>query len=80
VVSQRGKCLFHVKTPALGDDTLGLLDDDAAVESMVELVVDDLGLERAAVLQNGDGGDVGERLGDDEVGLPPSPPARLGTG
>ena len=54
----------------LGDHALGLLDDDAAVERVVELLVEDLRLERGAVLEDGDGGDVGERLGGVDVGSP----------
>ena len=58
----------------LGQHPFGLLDDDAAVERVVELLVDDLGLEGGAVLEDGDGGDVGERLGGGDVGLAPSRP------
>ena len=76
VVAQRGEGLFHVEAGAFGDHALGLLDDDAAVEGVVELLVDDLGLERGAVLEDGDGGDVGEGLGGVDVGL--SHLARLG--
>ena len=47
---------------------------------MVELLVDDLGLERGAVLEDGDGGDVGERLGGVDVGLSHLARARRGTG
>jgi hypothetical protein len=36
-----------------------LFNDDAVIESMVELLVYDLGLERGTVLQDGDGGHVG---------------------
>jgi hypothetical protein len=43
VVAQCGKGLFHVEALPLGDDSFGLLDDDAAGERMVELSVEDLG-------------------------------------
>ena len=65
---KRGERLLHVEAVPLGDHAFGLLDDDAAVERVVELLVEDLGLERGAVLEDGDGGDVGERLGGVEVG------------
>ena len=60
---------FHVDAFPLGDHPFRLLDDDAAVQSVVELFVEDLSLERGAVLEDGDGGDVGERLGGLDVGL-----------
>ena len=53
----------------LGDHPFRLFDDDAAVQSLVELFVEDLNLRRGAVLKDGDGGDVGERLGRVDVCL-----------
>ena len=52
---------------SLGDHPLGLLDDDPAGEGLGELLVEELGVERGAVLEDGDGGDVGERLRGDDV-------------
>ena len=68
VVAQPRERLLHVEAKPLGQHTFGLLDDDAAVQSIVELLVHDLGLLGSAVLENGDGGDVGESLGGDDVG------------
>jgi hypothetical protein len=42
--AQSRERLFHVKALALSDHSLGLFDDDAAVERVVELFVDDVGL------------------------------------
>src|SRR5205823_2470121 len=67
MATQPGEGLLHVKVGALGQNPLGLLDDDAGVESFAELVVQHFGLERGAVLQNSDGADVGEGLGGGDV-------------
>jgi hypothetical protein len=61
--------LFEVDAEAFGEHAFGLFDDDAAVEGVVELVVEALGLVGGAVLQDGDGGDVGHGLGGVDVGL-----------
>jgi len=47
---------------------LALLDDDAAIERVLALLVDDLGFERGAVLEDGDGGDIGQSLGGFDIG------------
>ena len=52
-----------------GDDALGLLDRDAALEGVVELIDHDVGLAGGAVLEDGDRGDVGQRPGGDDVGF-----------
>ena len=43
-------------------DTLCLLDKDPAVQSRLELFGDQVGLVYGALLEEADGGDVGERL------------------
>ncbi len=62
VVAQRGKGLFHGEAQSLGHHAFGLLDNDAAVERHLELLVHELPLERGAVLENRDRGDIGESL------------------
>src|SRR5579862_3672533 len=52
VGAQRGERLFHVEVLSLGNDPLGLFDDDATVERVVELLVEDLGLERGTMLKD----------------------------
>ena len=69
VVAQRQERLVHVETRPLGHHPLGLLDDDAAVEGVLELLVHDLGLADDPMVQDGDGGDVGQGLGRVHVGL-----------
>ena len=49
VATQRSEGLFHVEPESLGDHPLGLLDDDAAVERVGELLVEDLRFERGSV-------------------------------
>ena len=67
VVAQTGEGLFHVQPLALGDHALGLLDHDATVQGVVELLVDDLGAARRVVLEDGDGGHIGQGLGGDHI-------------
>ena len=53
----------------LGDHAFGLFDDDATAERVVELLVHHLALAQRAVLHDADGGDVGKRLSNVDVGL-----------
>src|SRR3954454_11057044 len=46
VAAQPCEGVLHVETGPLAQHALGLLDEDAAVESVVELLVHHLGLER----------------------------------
>jgi len=46
--AQSKERLLHVEAFSLGHHPLGLFDDYAAVESVLELLVHDLGLERVA--------------------------------
>ncbi len=55
---------WSISKPALS----GLLDDDAAVEGVLAQLVDDLGLERSALLEDGDGTDIGQGLGGTDIG------------
>ena len=48
-------------------DTLGLLDQDPAVQSRLELFGDQVGLVDGTLLEEPDGGDVGERLRQRQV-------------
>ena len=73
VVAQSRERLLHVEAFSFGHHALGLFDDDAAVESVLELLVDDLGLERGPVLEDGDGGDIGQGLGGFDIGRCISP-------
>src|SRR3954465_15189911 len=76
VAAQPGERLLHVEVGPFSEHSLRLLDDDAGVQGLAELVVEHLGLDRGTMLQDGDGGDVGEGLGRDDVGL--LEPAALG--
>ena len=67
--AQEVEGLVHAEVLPFGDHALGLFDDHPAVEGVAELLVDELGLERGAVLENGDGGHVGQRLGGTNVGV-----------
>ncbi len=67
VSAQRRERLFHVEVFPLGHHALGLFDDYAAVEGVLELLVHPLGLERGAVLEDGDGGHIGQGLGGFDV-------------
>jgi hypothetical protein len=58
VIAQRGERLSHDETFPLGDHPLGLFDHDAAVEGVLQLFVQDLGLVRFSLLKDGDGGDI----------------------
>jgi hypothetical protein len=58
----RGEGVLHVEPFPFSDHSRGLRDDDAGVEGVVELRVEDLGLEGGTLLENGDGGNVGECL------------------
>jgi hypothetical protein len=60
VFPQQRECLLHREASALGDHSFGLLD---AVERVVELLVENVSFECGAVLKDGDGGHIGERLG-----------------
>ena len=46
VRAQGREGLSRVEACSLGDDALGLLDDDAAIGGVLELLVEDLGLEK----------------------------------
>ena len=63
VVAQGGEGQLHVEAGSLGDHTLGLLNDDPAVEGVLELLVEDLGFEGGAVLEDGNSRDVSQGLG-----------------
>src|SRR4051794_31929672 len=68
VAAQGGERLVHVDVQPLGEDALGLLDQNAAVQCGLQLNDHGVGLEIGAMLQDGGGGDVGQRLGDPNVG------------
>ncbi|MGH9022902.1 MAG: hypothetical protein ACRDV9_07365 [Acidimicrobiia bacterium] len=71
VFAKAGEGLLHVEAVAvpLGHHAFGLLDHDTADESTVELFGDQLSLGDRPVLENGDGGYVGQSLGGEDVGL-----------
>jgi hypothetical protein len=54
----------HLDATALREHALGLLDDDAAVQRALELVVHQTCFANAAFLEEADGGDICERLTD----------------
>ena len=67
VVPQAPECLIHVGVASLGDLAFGLFDYDSAVEGAAQLAVEGLGVVDDPVLQDGDGGDVGESLGGRDI-------------
>ena len=50
MVAQGRERPLHVEVFSFGDHSLGLFDDDPAVECVLEFLVDDLGFEGGAVL------------------------------
>ena len=62
VVAQGGEGLLHVEALVFGDHALGLLDHDAAVEGFLSCSLRSWVSSGGPVLQDGDGGDVGESL------------------
>jgi Lipopolysaccharide assembly protein A domain len=67
VAAEPAEGLVDGELTALGDPALGLLDHDSARQRCGELGVDLVCFHGGAVLQDGDGGDVGECLGDQDV-------------
>jgi len=67
VMAKACEGLVHVESGPFRQDTLGLLYDDAAVERMIELLVHELGLSGGPVMNDGDSGDIGQRLGGQDV-------------
>ena len=59
----------HGQAVVLGEHALGLFDDDPAVEGGLELFVDDLAAADRPFLQDADGGHVGQRLPEGQVGV-----------
>src|SRR6266568_2010454 len=62
MVSQEGECLIHAQAEALGELAFGLLDDDPAVQRELELLVEGVAMLHAALVQQADGGHVGQGL------------------
>jgi len=69
VIAKPRKGLIHGESGPLRYDTFGLLYDDATVECMIELLVHELGLSGGPVMNDGDGGDIGQRLSGHDVSL-----------
>ncbi len=67
----------HVHAFSLGDHSFRLFDRDAAVQRVLELLVEDLRLERGTVLEYRDRRNVGQRFGGSQVG--PNHLSRLDT-
>jgi len=62
--TQEAECLVHVQAETLGEYALGLLDDDPAVQRGLQLLSEDFTVAHAALVQQADGGDVGQGLAD----------------
>jgi len=60
VGAQRGESLFHVDVEAFGELALGLFDQDPAAQRGLELFVEEGAEAGGALLQQADGGDVGD--------------------
>lgn len=56
--AQCGEGFLRTDRLTLGDHAFGLLDDNAAIEGVIELIVEDLSLESGAELKDGDGGGI----------------------
>ncbi len=70
LVAQQGERLVDVDAQPLGELALGLLDDDPAVQRGLQLLVEGIAAAHAALVQQADGGHVGQRLADvDAVGV-----------
>lgn len=70
VSAQGGECLLGVEPEPFGERPLRLLDDDPAGQRGPQ-VPDEFGtVVRGPLLQQPDGGDVGERSGDSRDGTP----------
>jgi hypothetical protein len=69
VMAKAGEGLVHIQSGPLRHHTFGLLYDDATVERMIELLVHELGLGGGPVVNDGDGGDIGQGLGGEDVSL-----------
>ena len=63
-VAQQVEGLIHVHPEALGELALGLLDDDPAVQRGLQLFIEGVAVAHAALVQQADGGDVGQGLTD----------------
>src|SRR4029077_20054997 len=66
---QPGEGLGQVDVGAFGDHAFGLLDHHAAVQGAGQLLVQAVRLDTGPMLDDAEGGQVGEGPGDDEVGL-----------
>ena len=61
------KGLVHAAVSPFCDDALGLFNDDATSEGIIELLVECVGVERCAVLEYGNRRHVGKSLGRGDV-------------
>src|SRR3984957_12207844 len=66
-VTQEAERLVHVHPEALGELALSLLDDHPAVQRGLQLLVQGVAVAHAALVQQADGGHVGQRLADADV-------------
>ena len=62
LVPQQRERLVDVDAQPLGEFALGLLDDDPAVQRGLQLLVEGIAVAHAALMQQADGGHVGQRL------------------
>ncbi len=69
VAPQPGESFGEPGASPFGDYAFGLLDHDAAAQGIGELLVQALSLAAGTMLDDAEGGQVGERAGDDEIGL-----------
>jgi len=67
-VAEQGEGLVHVHPEAFGELALGLLDDHPAIQRGLQLLVQDVAVPHAALVQQADGGHVGQRLADPDAG------------
>jgi hypothetical protein len=63
-VAQECERVGHVEPEAFGQHALGLLDQDPAVQRVLQLFGEGVTMADGALLQQADGGDVGQGLGD----------------
>src|SRR3984893_2855593 len=67
LVPQQRERLVDVDAQPLGEFALGLLDDDPAVQRGLQLLVEGIAAAHAALVQQADGGHVGQRLANTDA-------------
>jgi len=75
VGAHEGEGVLHARSGLGGENALGLLDEDPAVQGGLQLLGEQDLVANGALVQESDGGDVGQSLGDGEMLLAERPPS-----